>query len=57
LYDDVVVVSSLFILSFQRRFSQKYGERAIFWIRIKATGNVGHGSRFIKDQAITKVVK
>ncbi len=27
-----------------------YGERAIFWIRIKASGNVGHGSRFIKDQ-------
>ncbi len=29
----------------------QYGERAIFWIRIKATGNVGHGSRFVKVRA------
>lgn len=32
-----------------------YGERAIFWIRIKASGNVGHGSRFVKDQAVQKI--
>jgi aminoacylase len=34
-----------------------YGERAIFWIRIKAKGNVGHGSRFVKDQAVQKLLK
>jgi aminoacylase len=33
-----------------------YGERAIFWIRIRATGNVGHGSRFVKGQAVAKLL-
>merc|ERR1711991_102301 len=33
-----------------------YGERANFWIRIKAKGNVGHGSHFVKDQAVPKVL-
>ena len=33
-----------------------YGERAIFWIRIKAKGNVGHGSRFVKDTAVPKII-
>ena len=33
-----------------------YGERAIFWIRIKAKGSVGHGSRFVKDTAVPKII-
>jgi aminoacylase len=34
-----------------------YGERAIFWIRVRATGNVGHGSRFVKGQAVMKLLE
>lgn len=34
-----------------------YGERAIFWIRVRATGNVGHGSRFIPEQAVQKLLR
>merc|ERR1711991_809546 len=38
-------------------FTVFYGERAVWWIRIKATGNVGHGSRFINEQAVQKIHK
>ncbi len=34
-----------------------YGERAIYWIRVRATGNVGHGSRFVKGQAVMKLLE
>ncbi len=33
-----------------------YGQHALFWVRIRANGNVGHGSRFIKGQAVTKLL-
>jgi len=33
-----------------------YGERGIWWLRIMAEGNVGHGSRFILDTAISKLI-
>eukprot|EP00494_Astrolonche_serrata_P030438 UN30705 len=33
-----------------------YGERAVQWIRIKAVGPAGHGSRFIKDTAVAKLI-
>ena len=33
-----------------------YGERSPMWIRVKATGNVGHGSRFVENTAVIKVI-
>lgn len=33
-----------------------YGERACFWVRIRAHGHVGHGSRFVKGQAVVKLL-
>ena len=32
-----------------------YGERAPLWIKIRAEGNVGHGSQFIKNTAASKL--
>lgn len=34
-----------------------YGERAPWWVYIKATGNTGHGSQFIKDTAVSKLLR
>jgi aminoacylase len=34
-----------------------YGERAVWWTHIKATGPTGHGSRLIKDTANEKLVR
>ncbi|XP_066285183.1 aminoacylase-1-like [Branchiostoma lanceolatum] len=34
-----------------------YGERAPWWVRVKCTGNPGHGSRFIENTAAEKVQK
>jgi len=34
-----------------------YGERKIWWIHVSTKGNVGHGSRFIKDTAVEKLMK
>jgi len=33
-----------------------YGERLPWWLLVKATGNTGHGSRFIPDTALEKLV-
>jgi aminoacylase len=33
-----------------------YGERLPWWVRVKATGNTGHGSRFIDGTAVEQVV-
>lgn len=38
-------------------FKLYYGERAPWWIKFKAEGNVGHGSQFIKDTAGSKLSK
>ncbi|CAG8578983.1 10716_t:CDS:2, partial [Scutellospora calospora] len=32
-----------------------YGERVLWWINVKARGNTGHGSQFIKDTAVSKL--
>jgi len=32
-----------------------YGERNVFWVKFKCTGNPGHGSRFIENTAAEKV--
>ncbi len=37
-------------------FTVFYGERAVWWLRIRASGNAGHGSRFIKNQAVQRVL-
>lgn len=34
-----------------------YGERNPWWIRVKATGNTGHGSRFIEGTAVEMVLQ
>lgn len=33
-----------------------YGERAAWWVQIYATGNTGHGSRFIENSAVEKLM-
>lgn len=39
------------------KYTVFYGERKIWWIRVRTTGNVGHGSRFIKETAVEKLVR
>jgi len=34
-----------------------YGERVPWWVMFKASGNTGHGSRFIKNTAMEKLIK
>lgn len=34
-----------------------WGERKIWWVRVRTTGNVGHGSRFIEATAVEKLVQ
>ncbi|KAJ3116649.1 adenylate cyclase [Phlyctochytrium bullatum] len=34
-----------------------HAERSVWWVWIKAVGNVGHGSQFIKDPAPTKLLR
>ena len=34
-----------------------YGEKMPLWIRVRAEGNTGHGSRFIKGTAVEKLMK
>jgi len=34
-----------------------YGERGVWWLRVMAEGNVGHGSRFIPDTAMSKLIR
>jgi len=38
-------------------FTVFYGERMPWWIRIKAVGPTGHGSRFIENTAVEKIMK
>lgn len=38
------------------KFTVFYGERKIWWIKVTATGAVGHGSRFIQGTAVDKLV-
>jgi aminoacylase len=33
-----------------------YGERATWWIDVITRGNTGHGSQFIHETAVTKLV-
>ena len=40
-----------------KSFSLFYGERAINYVRIKANGPTGHGSRFVKDSAVENLVR
>jgi len=38
-------------------FSVFYGERKIWWVRFKATGPAGHGSRFVPHTAVQQLHK
>ncbi len=38
-------------------YSVFYGERLPWWIEITATGNTGHGSRFIENTAVEQIVE
>jgi len=38
------------------KFTVFYGERAPWWITVQATGPTGHGSRFIKNTAVSKII-
>jgi len=38
-------------------FTVFYGERAIWWLKVIAKGPTGHGSRFVKDTAVQKLLK
>lgn len=39
------------------RFTVFYGERKIWWLKVTATGAVGHGSRFVEGTAVPKLVR
>ena len=38
-------------------FSVFYGERTIWWVRFRATGPAGHGSRFVQNTAVQQLHK
>jgi aminoacylase len=38
-------------------FSVFYGERLPWWVDVTATGNVGHGSRFIEETAVEQLIE
>lgn len=38
-------------------YSVFYGERLPWWIEVSATGNTGHGSRFIENTAVEQIVE
>lgn len=38
------------------RYSVFYGERLPWWVKIEATGNTGHGSRFIESTAVEQLI-
>jgi len=38
-------------------YSVFYGERLPWWIRVRAQGNTGHGSRFIAGTAVSQIAK
>lgn len=39
------------------KFTVFYGERAVWWLKVKSTGPAGHGSRFIKNTAMEKLLR
>jgi len=39
------------------KYTVFYGERSIMWIVVKSTGPTGHGSRFIKQTAMEKLMR
>jgi len=34
-----------------------YGERAVWWCRVECRGKTGHGSRFVKNSAVEKLLR
>jgi len=39
------------------KFTVFYGERAVWWLKVKSSGPTGHGSRFIKNTAMEKLLR
>jgi aminoacylase len=39
------------------RYSVFYGERKIWWVRLRAAGPAGHGSRFVPHTAVAQLAK
>ena len=39
------------------RYSVFWGERKIYWLRVRATGAAGHGSRFIEGTAVEALMR
>jgi len=37
-------------------YSVFYGERLPWWVDVTATGNTGHGSRFIDNTAVEQII-
>eukprot|EP01083_Nonionella_stella_P193811 715367_1 len=38
-------------------YSVFYGERLPWWVDVTATGNTGHGSRFIDNTAVEQIIE
>lgn len=45
------------LASMDDTYSVFYGERLPWWIEVTATGNTGHGSRFIENTAVEQIVE
>ncbi|CAD7962346.1 unnamed protein product [Amoebophrya sp. A25] len=41
----------------EKNFTVFFGERNPWWIMVRAEGPTGHGSRFIQDTAVSKIIK
>jgi aminoacylase len=53
---DIAIALDEGLASEDDAFSVYYGERLPWWVRIKASGNTGHGSRFIENTAVEHVI-
>eukprot|EP00939_MAST-03C_sp_MAST-3C-sp1_P001931 g1931.t1 len=40
-----------------KRITVFYGERAVWWCRVECRGKTGHGSRFVKQTAVGKLLR
>ena len=41
----------------RRAYLLQTGEKALVWIRLRATGRAAHGSRYIRDNAVTRLAE
>lgn len=45
------------MLPFVKAYTIFYGERKIWWLRVRAEGPTGHGSRFVQGTAVSKLIR